>query len=70
MNIEMIKMVDISEILGKAFEISTKQKFSVMFFDSNNYKVEAKEMSYMELGIYLTQNTNKIEYVKIYLKSE
>jgi len=52
----------IKEMLGKAFNLSTEWKFFVKIDDN-----EIKEMTYLELGLFLTSNVDKIE--AIYIKT-
>ncbi len=51
------------EIIGKAFNLSNEWKFFVQVDEG-----VIEEMTYLQLGIYLTSNSERIEVVKIILK--
>ena len=53
----------VENILGEALKLAQGIKFFVQIQDN-----EIKEMSYFELGIYLTNNGDLIESIKIKLK--
>ena len=58
----MIFKLDMNEILGNAFNLANNLKY-VVIIDN-----ELKEMTYMELGLFITSNPNKIEKIEITLK--
>ena len=57
--------MDITDILNKAFLLSNEWKFFVKI----NSK-EIKEMTYLELGMFITSNVNQIELIHLKLKIE
>jgi len=56
--------MEFKDILNQAFKISTNIVYKVII---NGI---LKEMSYMELGLFLTTNSNNIEKIEITIKSE
>jgi len=54
--------MDITELLGNALKISTNLKYKVIIDN------ELKEMTYMELGLFLTTNSEKIDKIEIIMK--
>jgi len=58
--------MEFKDILGHAFDLATQQIFTVHFVSNDNR--ENKQMTYMELGIFITSNPNKIEKIEITLR--
>ena len=56
--------MEFKDILNNAFNIATNLKYKVII-----NKI-LKEMTYMELGLFITTNSEKIEKIEIILKSE
>ena len=54
--------MDINELLGNALKISTDLKYSVIIDN------ELKEMTYMELGLFLTTNSIRIDKIEITMR--
>lgn len=54
--------MEFKEILNEAFKISTNIKYQVIL---NGI---LKEMSYMELGLFLTTNVENIDKIEITMK--
>ena len=54
--------MNMNEILTNAFKLSTNLKYKVIIDN------ELKEMTYMELGLFLTTNSNKIDKIEITTK--
>jgi len=54
--------MEFKDILNQAFKISTDIKYQVVINDI------LKEMSYMELGLFLTTNSEKIDKIQITIK--
>ena len=52
--------MDIKNLLGKAFQLSNEWKF---FVKINNEEI--KEMTYLEMGLFITSNVEKIELIHI-----
>jgi len=52
--------MDVKDVLGEAFNLSNAWMFLVQIDDE-----EPKEMSYLQLGIFLTSNRDGIDLVKI-----
>ena len=50
------------DILGDAFNLATGLKYSVIIDN------ELKEMTYMELGLFLTTNSKNIDKIEITLR--
>ena len=61
-------MENLRDVLGKAFEISTKQIFNVRILDDNKKILVNKSMTYLELGTYLTHNCDTIRYITINIR--
>lgn len=57
--------MDMEDILSKAFQMSNEWKFFVQINSQ-----EIKELTYLELGIFLTTNSSNIEKVHIILNNE
>jgi len=55
--------MEIKDVLGKAFNLSNEWRFLVQIGDE-----EAKELTYLQLGIFITSNTDNIEVIKIKLR--
>lgn len=51
-----------NDILSQAFNLANNLKFTVIIDN------DLKEMTYMELGLFITSNPNKIEKIEITLK--
>ena len=58
-------MGKMKEMLEKAVQMGSVAKFNVVF--DYNSEQEAKEMSYIELGMYLVSNEKNIDEVHILL---
>ena len=58
----MIKLEEFKDILGNAFNLANNLKYAVIIDN------ELKEMTYMELGLFITSNPNKIEKIEITLR--
>ena len=54
--------MEFKDILNEAFKLSTNIKYKVIL---NGI---LKEMTYMELGLFLTTNSEKIERIEITLR--
>lgn len=65
MNIEAVNM----ELLNKAMNIGKKTKFTVRIYE-NDIIYTQTNLTYIELGIYLVSNANKINIIHIHLKQE
>lgn len=65
MNIDDLKM----ELLNKAMNIGKKTKFTVRIYE-NDIIYTQTNLTYIELGIYLVSNSNKINKIDIHLKQE
>ena len=61
-------MGKMKEMLEKAVQMGSVAKFNVVF--DYNGEQEAKEMSYIELGMYLVNNEQNIDEVHILLRDE
>lgn len=59
---------DIKEVLSKALKISKSNFYTVKFFRPNKSMYKQKRMSYLELGMFLTYNTDTIENVEIHMR--
>ena len=57
-----LKIMEFKDILNQAFKVSTNIKYKVILDGI------LKEMSYMELGLFLTTNSTKIDKIKIIMK--
>ena len=59
---------NIKKVMSKALEFSLKKHiFTVKIFRPNEPMYERKRMTYLELGLYLTQNVDIIDNVYIYM---
>ncbi|GAH49264.1 unnamed protein product [marine sediment metagenome] len=57
-----IKIMNMKELLNQAFKISIENKFTVIIEN------EVKQMTYLELGMFLNTNTERIDNIQIILK--
>ena len=57
--------MDLKDLLGQAFGIATSTYYFVQV-DSE----ELKKLTYLELGIFLNANTDRIETIYIKMKEE
>ena len=54
--------MDITELLGNALKVSVNVNYKVVLGD------EIKEMTYLELGMFLVNNAKEIEKIKIIMR--
>lgn len=62
----MIKLEGFKDILGRAFGIATASLFDVDFVSNDNR--ETKQMTYMELGMFLVGNSSKIIRIDVHVR--
>ena len=64
--------MDINELFKKSLGISLNVKFKIKYIKNNKPQelFETIELTYMELGLFLINNSSNIERIDIILKEE
>jgi len=60
------KIMEFKDILGHAFDLATQQIFTVHFISNDNR--ENKQMTYMELGMFLVSNSSKVIRIDVHVR--
>ena len=60
------RIMEFKDILGHAFDLAMQKVFTVHFVSNGNR--ENKQMTYMELGMFLVSNSGKIIRIDVHVR--